>query len=301
MVLTLLAGYGIFRGLEAVAKAWSESNQSISTPIAPAQRANRPNAPVLPTIRGRVPTAVIYENAQKLFESEYVSYTRLNTFNQCQRKFFLTYLRGFRQQERDKTVATNHGSDFHQRSEDLFNENIGKTIGSLLSAPAVNRDSRLRQILQAESPDSVVLATELELRFKADGREFLGYVDLAVERPDGMVTLIDAKTGNRQYQLYPPDPLQLDIYSFPELLLRPERKVHLAYVLVDVGKVIRWSNGPENRNDVFARIQRSIERVEAESEFEPNFGPLCKYCHVESVCKGEGESVYKTFAKNSPK
>lgn len=299
-VLTLLAGYWIFRGLEALARADEQSTQPRYTPSP--VRSLTESAPTIPTVAGkplREPSATRYADARSLFAGEYVSFTRLDTFAKCRHKFKLTYLEGFRHEDRDLSRQARSGNEFHALCEDLFGSYTNQSVADALADPRAARDDRVKLILDAVPGDSEILATELELRFRAGGREFLGYVDLVVEMPDSTVALIDLKTGYTNPR-YPPSRMQLDIYSIPELLLRPERKVRLAFVLVDAQRCDAWTNGPENRDDVIKYIREKIVEVEQESVFKPRPSGLCPYCHVRDLChaEGGGESVYRKFARD---
>lgn len=306
-VLTLIAGYWIFRGLEALVREDEaeksrerESDLRAQLAAAAARPTPPPSKPTAPTVRGqslREPTAARYADAKSLFGSEYVSFTRLNTFEKCPHKFKLTYLEGFRQEDRDQSRQARSGGDFHAVCENLFRRYTNQPLGRALDDPVARAEARIRKVLEAVPAESQILAPELELRFRARGREFLGYVDLAVELPDSTVGLIDFKTGYRDSR-YPPDPIQMDIYSIPELLLRPTRSVRLAFVLVDADRTIAWTNGPTNRDLVIAGVRNRIIAVEQESAFAPRPSGLCQYCHVREVCEaGGGESVFKQFAR----
>jgi RecB family exonuclease len=304
--LTLLAGYWIFRGLEALIRSDEQEKASeraqqqkleIDRLNAALSQAQKPL--VIPTLGGRslrAPTAARYTDAKSLFGAEYVSFTRLSTFEKCPKKFKLTYLEGYRQEDRDQSRQAKSGGDFHAICEDLFKRYQNRPLGRALEDPVVRKEPRIRKVLDAAPADSQILASELELRFRARGREFLGYVDLALELPDSTVGLIDFKTGYRD-QRFPPDPIQMDIYSMPELLLRPTRSVRLAFVLVDADRTDAWTNGPENRDVVIERVRKRIVAVERETMFPPNPSGLCQYCHVRDMCEaGGGGTVYKQFA-----
>jgi hypothetical protein len=263
-----------------------------SPPASPALKAGRSS---------RLPTAARYTDAKSLFGAEYVSFTRLSTFEKCPHKFKLTYLEGYRQEDRDQSRQASEGDQFHVACENLYRKYLGQAMGKVMEDPIARADRRIAKVLDAVPVDSIVLASELELRFRARGREFLGYVDLAVELPDSTVGLIDYKTGYRDPR-FPPDSIQLDIYSVPELLLRPNRSVRLAFVLVDANEVVAWTNGPDNRDAVLDRVRQRIAAVERESEFAPRTSGLCRSCHVREVCEaGGGESVFKQFARRQQK
>lgn len=305
-VLTLIAGYWIFRGLEALIRDDEQSKaakreRQLRADLRDARQSALPSLPrvVKPTVRGespREPTAARFADAKSLFGTEYVSFTRLDTFRKCPHKFKLAYLEGFRQEDRDQSRQARSGGDFHAVCEDLFGRYKNQPLAKALEDPVVSKEPRIRKVLEAAPGDSQVLASELELRFRARGREFLGYVDLALELPDSTVGLIDFKTGYRD-ERYPPDPFQMDIYSIPELLLRPTRSVRLAFVLVDADRTVAWTNGPENRNDVIKRVRTRIVAIEQETVFAPKPSGLCQYCHVREICEAGGGSVYIDFAK----
>lgn len=303
-VLTLLAGYWIFRGLEALVREDERSKVAgreleLKAEVERLKASPAPKPPVVePTVRGkplRTPTGTRYADAKSLFGAEYVSFTRLATFNKCPHKFKLTYLEGFREEERDKSRQASAGDKFHTLCEDLFNRYRDRPLGKALEDPVALAEPRIRKVLDAVPSDSVVLASELELRFRANGREFLGYVDLAVELPDTTVGLIDFKTGYRDVR-FPPEPLQMDIYSIPELLLRPERSVLLAFVLVDADRTLSWTNGPKNRDEVVKRVRQQIVQVEREQNFARHISGLCRYCHVQDICETGAASVFRQFA-----
>lgn len=302
-VLTLLAGYWIFRGLAALAKEEDvlererELESKPATPPTPSPAS--PAQFVVPTIKRnsmRQPTAARYADAKSLFGSEYVSFTRLDTFAKCPHKFKLSYLEGFRQEDQDQPQQAAAGNEFHSFCENLFERYKNRMLGVALDDPEVSRDLRIRKVLEVAPPESIILASELELRFRARGREYLGYVDLAIELPDSTVALIDFKTGYKNPQ-YPPDPIQMDIYSLPELLLRPTRSVKLAFVLVDAGRTVSWTNGPANREQVIERVRNRIMCVERETLFAPRPSGLCNFCHVQDLCDQQEESVFKKFAR----
>jgi len=298
--LSLLAGYWVFRGLAAVVDSLAEekaktlvrqqqkavltsSSASVAMPV-PVQLSS--------SIRKEPSrTAPVFCDARSLFMSEYVSFTRLDTYSKCARKFKLVYLEGFRQTEADASPEARSGNHFHEVCEQFFNKHRGQRVQSLLGLDASRQEPRLAYLLGQLPLDATVLAAEHEPSFVMRGHKFLGYVDLVLERSDGVVMLVDAKTGYARG--YSPDSIQLDIYSLPELLARPDRSIELGFVFVDAKRKRFWTNGPNNRKRVVQEIGSRIHNIEAETRFQPNVSGLCKYCHVKPRCEAHNRSIFR--------
>jgi putative RecB family exonuclease len=137
--------------------------------------------------------------------------------------------------------------------------------------------------------DDQTLGLEREVQFllDAEGRyELRGVIDRLVRARDGALEIHDYKTGRR---VPTQDELdrdrQLALYEIgARALLREEGEVRLVWHFLLANQVRTSRRTPEQLGDLRRETCLAIDRIRAETAFEPREGPLCRWCEYQSLC-----------------
>ena len=230
-----------------------------------------------------------------------LSYSRLDTFLRCPRKFYLRYIEGLKDKA---TPAMEIGKCVHEALDTLI-----KTGGDMLQAlEKINTLSqqdyttaRKRFKTGVRTLQGLRVAAS-ELRFGFDSKFnkvdfdspdcfFRGVIDLVINNGDGSYSVRDWKTGWSD-----PDPRQVLIYSLP--LIRNGIRVNDAgFFLLATGGMYSYPIDDLEVNSAFNFISKTWQLIkdrleEAESNnvdpletFQPNVSSGCSYCSFRERCK----------------
>jgi putative RecB family exonuclease len=137
--------------------------------------------------------------------------------------------------------------------------------------------------------DDETLGLEREIQFPLDPQgayAFRGVIDRLVRARDGALEIHDYKTGRR----VPPQveldrDRQLALYEIgARAALGEEGEVRLVWHYLYPNVVRVSQRTPEQLAALRAETRGVIDRIRAETEWEPREGPLCRWCEYRSVC-----------------
>jgi putative RecB family exonuclease len=244
------------------------------------------------------------------------SHSRLASFEKCKKQFHYRYVE--KRPVETESIEAFVGKRVHAVIEKL-NHFIGR--GLIPSLPKVlarfrsDWDEQYEpvrvRIVRAENPPDVYrdngercLANHYRRHYPFDRDESLGIeqhvgfaldtdgryrvqgiVDRIVRTPDGAIEIHDYKTGRwvpTQQEL--DSDRQLALYQIGIAQRYGMASVRLVwhYLLRDQVRVS--TRTPEQLDELRARTIELIDRVEAETEFEPTPSTLCSWCEFNDVC-----------------
>ena len=238
------------------------------------------------------------------------SYSKVTTFRNCPKAYEFRYILG--ESERFSTIERHMGTAVHEALRWAYSERkrgespdaaqIVDQFDTEWQSPGLSRsivvkagrnedDYRLegRGMIEAYArerflgDDSETLA--LENRFQVrlvDGIWLTGVVDRISRSSDGMLRIIDYKTGSRV-----PNPLsdpQLAYYAAWAFECYPDATAELTYVDLRNGKEL---TAEFHRRAIVPYIETLIEeiqRIGETDEFGANPSMLCKWCGFNPIC-----------------
>lgn len=144
------------------------------------------------------------------------------------------------------------------------------------------------------SGETVALEARLQMTLDTEGRyRAVGIVDRIVRRGVGSFEIHDYKTGaylppqrrldqDRQLALY-----QIGLeQTYPDV-----KEVELVWHYLIHNKTLRSRRTPEALEELRASTMRLIDAIEAEREFKPRPGPLCRWCDYAELCEAAPAEV----------
>ncbi len=250
-----------------------------------------------------------FKTSLECFQKQYVSYSRIATYNSCPRRFKLIYLdKNGREGFGDRWYEG--GRRFHIVMEAYFAQHVGGVISSLEYNEVIRerrwyfnevwdeerkkRRKRVRFTCRTFPKDVEIVAVEKELSFKVNNIKFYGIVDLVLKYPDGNIEIVDFKTGIRL-----PVKEQLEIYSIPFTRYRGFSKCDFRVICPDRQSHYRWSL---NRKEIAERrkyILGIVNTIMNDSDFAPAISSACTRCSVGYAC--EHSEIYKKTKRISGK
>lgn len=144
------------------------------------------------------------------------------------------------------------------------------------------------------SGETVALEERLRLRLDGDGRyKMLGIVDRIVRSGEGAFEIHDYKTSaslppqrklneDRQLALY-----QIGLeQTYPDV-----KEVELVWHFLIHNRTLRSRRSPEALVELRRATMQVIDAIEAETEFRPRPGPLCRWCDYAGICPEAPEAA----------
>lgn len=231
-----------------------------------------------------------------VFHDNYISYSRIKTFKTCPRRFEFVYLMGL---EDKAGRAAQIGSVVHKILE-LYVNDVRKHCMDHGEATAQSLCGYMRQAIDLCGPSCRIttkdIAEHLEaFRFLNDdmdavsrtekrtddviqGYRFVSIVD-RIDEQEGTKTLIDYKTGKRQYVRN----MQLQMYAYT-LHGGEFRECNLEYQFFKSFDKREWKYTKKKHNDVYDWIFSHVNEIEQTTDFRCIRTPLCGYCSFQSIC-----------------
>ena len=250
------------------------------------------------------------------------SYSRLNTFDSCPRKYHYQYVAKIKLEERFKSIEAFLGSRVHESLERLYRDRLnGK---NLTKAESV---SCFQEAWQKQFHDNIVIVKQeytaddyqrvgvqclegfydrhapfdqsktldLEKRvfidLHGDGRYKLqGYIDRLSQLRDGTFEIHDYKTsGSLPSQAEMDGDKQLALYQLGISDLWDDVvEVDLVWHYLRFDKEIRSRRSKDElealKQDTVTRINAIESRGEKEPNFDTNVTSLCNWCEYQSIC-----------------
>ena len=240
-----------------------------------------------------------------------ISYSRIQTYNDCPRKEFFKYRLGFASKD---AFALNYGTLTHLLLEDkakggaLLDE---ITIEDSKKDPStlIYIDSKTGKASLTPIPDAKVvsmerfptLTPEQEVNLINDevSNVFVGYMDLLTIDDKGVITIIDYKTGKTK-----PSFVQLDTYAYFAAKAFPEaHTINAAYYFVKTDTFEKKSYTREEALSFERVLTNDIERLVSQGEINvlSKKSYKCNWCDYQNECAlyGQFNDVYSQSRNSS--
>jgi DNA helicase-2/ATP-dependent DNA helicase PcrA len=150
---------------------------------------------------------------------------------------------------------------------------------------------QLRTLLLASPRGSAnVIATEHKFSFKLGEREIKGRIDRIDLLEEGVVRVIDYKTGAPKERKFADESLQLSIYamSVAQMDLSPRE---LVLVNVQDNSLAISSRTPKQLDSAREKIEEAAEGIRR-GEFDPKPGSHCRWCDYQNLCPATEQRVF---------
>lgn len=245
------------------------------------------------------------------------SFSRVTTFEQCPRRYRYRYLDGVR--EGFQSIEAFMGQQVHAAVEWLYNERmagnehaaeaaVGRYCTEFDKAGAAGKPGI--RVIRADMPaehyrrsGAEMLAAFHARRFVTDtletvamerhfeievgeGTGFQGYIDRLARGADGVLHVIDFKTGSRVPARFEgKDADQLDAYAMALFTQTDEQELVLVLEYLRTATV---HTKRIRRSEIDATRQRLAARIEAARSatvFPPIPGALCGWCGFNDLCE----------------
>jgi DNA helicase-2/ATP-dependent DNA helicase PcrA len=152
-------------------------------------------------------------------------------------------------------------------------------------------DDQLRTLLLT-SPrgSSNVIASEHKFSFKLGEREIRGRIDRIDLLEEGVVRVIDYKTGAPKDRKFAEESLQLSIYAMAvaQMNLSPRE---LVLINVQDNSEAVAGRTPKQLDTARQKIEDAAEGI-ANGEFDPKPGQHCRWCDYKSLCPATEQRVF---------
>ena len=150
---------------------------------------------------------------------------------------------------------------------------------------------QLRTLLLASPRGSAnVIATEHKFSFKLGQREIKGRIDRIDLLEEGVVRVIDYKTGAPKERKFADESLQLSIYAMAvaQMNLSPRE---LVLVNVQDNSLAISSRTPKQLDSAREKIEEAAEGIRL-GEFDPKPGSHCRWCDYQNLCPATEQRVF---------
>jgi putative RecB family exonuclease len=150
---------------------------------------------------------------------------------------------------------------------------------------------QLRTLLLASPRGSAnVIATEHKFSFKLGEREIKGRIDRIDLLEEGVVRVIDYKTGAPKERKFADESLQLSIYAMAvaQMNLSPRE---LVLVNVQDNSLAVSSRTPKQLDAAREKIEEAAEGIRR-GEFDPKPGSHCRWCDYQNLCPATEQRVF---------
>lgn len=214
------------------------------------------------------------------------SFSKLNTHNQCPRRFKYQYIDKIPQEERDVTPLLKGGAvhsileNFPEPSKHKLSEKYQYIVDNFMKSDIgqkyLTRDS-VRE-------HSFAITDKLEpTNYGNKESIFRGHIDYICLDND-CINLIDWKTGKYREEKYQ-DFNQLLFYAIYFFYSYPNvNNIRISYVYVEHDLENSITLERQYLNNYVNSLLEMIEKTETDTEFEKNKTELCEYCPYKNHC-----------------
>jgi ATP-dependent exoDNAse (exonuclease V) beta subunit len=246
----------------------------------------------------------MFNNAEDLFKNEYISYSRLSSYDQCPYSFKLKYLQ---KKPTKSSRAADLGSAVHETIAVYLKEcknngvpvikpevsdvkqRIDRALNLLHSNDDITNDFSEHEItpfLQSfcsmmPSIDSrSIHGIETEKNFTINGQKYKCIIDLLLCDSKGNYTLIDFKTGKPQYV----SDLQIKLYALPLFSDNQVPPIHLIYAFLKFKETQRFVFSYDDALMHMKYMSKKVKQITQDADYFPSKSFLCRYCDVREYC-----------------
>lgn len=247
------------------------------------------------------------------------SFSRITTFEQCARRYRYRYLDGVK--EAFRGVEAFMGQQVHTTVEWLYQQRDAGNLPAVEDAVGHYCDAWDRHLGKGQPVRVIKAGKELEAyrragadmiaRFHANRyvrdeldtlatekhfsirlageRPFQGYIDRLARDRDGVVHVIDYKTGSRTPKRFAgKEAEQLEAYALDTFLSSDAREIELVLEYLSSGLRLARRMLRAEVDEVEERLCRRIDAALASTVFPPNPGALCDWCGYNDICEAYG-------------
>ena len=233
------------------------------------------------------------------------SFSRINTYNQCPRKFKFQYIDKLgvftpsKALDRGKLIHSllEHNGDLNKvmktsdwaqirNNKVLTKDDIKEAIETYNTFKNSKIGKWIDSKTQMFNELAIAMDKHLDIQdYNADNVLFRGYIDKVIRDEDTLI-LIDYKTGK-----YKPDMPwdQLMYYGIALFNSMPFDKIIMLNVFVDHQKVNKQILRREDQKKYQKTLITNIAEIEKDTEFKKIETKLCEYCDFFSICNQDLE------------
>jgi len=249
------------------------------------------------------------------------SYSRINTFNNCPQRYKIQYIDKIR--KNDTSIEAFMGSRVHDVLENLYkikslnkeyisfdrlykmyddlwkkkwNDNIfiskykfDKNNYNKLTLYKVGLlclKNYYKRFNQRGYFKENIYATELKIEVKIGDYYFIGYIDRVDIDSDGVIDIIDYKTGSKSKgKLQASKDLQMAIYEIAIInLFKDYKQINLNLYYLKNDKIITFSHSNKQIENLKNNIVERIKEIESTENYIAKESILCEWCYYWNEC-----------------
>ncbi len=244
-----------------------------------------------------------YSNAVDLFQNEYISYSRISSYEQCPYLFKLKYLEkcpstSSRAAELGKTVhaviasylnTINNSTNTQKVELSHLCDEIEPTCDMLLDTGETNYEFdtyEIKPLLEGfvnfmpyVNPNEIH-GIEEEKNFHLRSLKYKCILDLILKDSSGNFTVIDFKTGKPKYV----EDKQIKLYSMSLFKDFSPSSIKLIYAFLRFYTTEEYDFSFQESQVYEDIIHRKVCRIMEDDTFYPRTSFLCRYCDVRDYC-----------------
>ena len=249
------------------------------------------------------------------------SYSRINTFNNCQQKYKIQYIDKIR--NGCNSIEAFMGSRVHDVLEDLYKiKSLNKKYISFdvlynmyndswtekwddnifISKYKFNKNTYnkltiyktgllclknyYKRFNQKGYFKENIYATELKIEVKIGDYYFIGYIDRLDVNSSGVIDIIDYKTGTKSKgKLQASKDLQMAIYEIAIInLFKNHKQINLNLYYLKNDKIVTFSHSNKQIDSLKNNIIERIDKIESTENYIAKESILCEWCYYWNEC-----------------
>lgn len=245
----------------------------------------------------------MYKTAIELFRSEYVSYSRLRSYNKCPQEFKLRYLDSIpcpsgraaqlgsvvhsiianylQNVQSSKSLVQTDSCDLCEAIVPICKElrEAGELTYFLPESEIETLLNGFAKLLPKIDSQSIV-SIEAEKNFEISQYRFKAIIDLILCNAKDELTIIDFKTGKPEYV----DDLQIQTYAIPLFRDTPVPKIELIYAFLKSRELSKSIMTRKSVTVLGNELVNRVQCIENDKIFSPKLSYLCSFCGVRDHC-----------------
>jgi len=251
-------------------------------------------------------TPPVPPSEEHISKTDYLSYSRLNTFNNCPRQYQYQYDLCLPQ---PPASALSFGDSMHQSLAEFYRRRVSnqkvdlETLQELLETLWISggygsKEHEQKQkkaglemlksyFQKAYFPDQEILKIEFPFKIRLDEVSIGGRIDRVDRLPDGGLEIIDYKTGKSKTQKDADKDLQMSIYALAakqkHILDVPLEKLKLSFYFLEEGEKVSTTRTEDDLINIKGEIKEVLDEINT-GQFIPTPGFMCGYCSYQLLC-----------------
>jgi putative RecB family exonuclease len=249
------------------------------------------------------------------------SYSRINTFNNCPQRYKIQYIDKIR--KNDNSIEAFMGSRVHDVLENLYQtksldkkyisfdrlynmyDDLWKQKWSdnifiskykfdknnynkltLYKTGLLCLKNYYKRFNQRGYFKENIYATELKVEVKIGNYNFIGYIDRVDIDSDGIINIIDYKTGGKSKgKLQASKDLQMAIYEIAMIeLFKEHKQINLNLYYLKNDKIITFTHSSKQLETIKNSIIERVKLIESTKNYIAKESILCEWCYYWNEC-----------------